>query len=158
MAFVLAAILTSLALSSATLAAGDPAETIRAMAKAFASRDLAAMESLWVHADRVTVIENGVFNYGWQNYRDTHLAPEMGSMTKSTFELRDVRSHDDGKLGWATFDYTITLTGERGSLTSNGGASAVLELDEGRWKIVALHMSGRRKPAESGSSAGSHGH
>jgi len=36
--------------------------TIRAMARALEAGDLRAMEPLWVHEDRVTVIENGAFN------------------------------------------------------------------------------------------------
>jgi len=36
--------------------------TIRAMARAFESGDLRSMEPLWIHDDRVTVIENGGFN------------------------------------------------------------------------------------------------
>jgi len=39
-----------------------PGMTIRAMPRAFEAGDLYAMEPLWVHEDRVTVIENGAFN------------------------------------------------------------------------------------------------
>lgn len=39
--------------------------------------DLAALDKIWANTEDVTVFESGYANYGWNDYRNTHLAPEL---------------------------------------------------------------------------------
>ena len=39
--------------------------------------DLAALDKIWANSEDVTVFESGHANYGWMDYRNSHLAPEL---------------------------------------------------------------------------------
>ena len=39
--------------------------------------DLAALDKIWANSEDVTVFESGHANYGWTDYRNSHLAPEL---------------------------------------------------------------------------------
>src|SRR5262247_3128324 len=49
--------------------------------------DLAALSRLWADDETVVVFENGYANYGWADYRDHHLAPELAEMKNVKYHL-----------------------------------------------------------------------
>lgn len=111
--------------------------------------DLAAIESLWENSDAVTVFESGNANYGWTDYRDHHLKPELGEMKNVKYRLTDIVSHVAGHTAWATMKYTIAADVQSRHIDSAGLATAVLENSNDRWRIVHWHSSApRKKPAE----------
>jgi len=46
-------------------------------ALSFEKNDLAMASRVWANDESLTVFESGHANYGWADYRDHHLVPEM---------------------------------------------------------------------------------
>jgi hypothetical protein len=118
-------------------------------AAGFETGDFPLLDSIWAHDDGVTVFESGYANYGWDDYRDHHLKPEVEEMKNVKYELSDIKPAVDGKTAWATFKYTIAADYEGKRIDGNGLGTAVLQRRADGWKIVHWHTSApRKKPAE----------
>ena len=117
-------------------------------ATAFEKNDLAALNKLWANDEALTVFESGHANYGWTDYRDNHLAPEMREMKNTKYTLSDIKLHMASKTAWATFKYAISADIKDRHVDGGGLGTAVLEERDGRWQIVHWHSSApRRQPA-----------
>lgn len=112
---------------------------------AFEKNDLATLDKIWANDEAVTVFENGHANYGWTDYRNNHLAPEMKEFKNTKYASSDVKVKIDGKTAWAIFKYTIS--GDAGGKRFDGGGlgTAILEKRGGRWQIVHWHSSAPRR-------------
>ena len=124
-------------------------------ALSFEKNDLAMASQVWANDESLTVFEQGHANYGWADYRDHHLVPEMGEMKNTKYAFSDIRIHLAGKTAWATFKYTISAdvidTGKIRHVDGSGLGTAVLEKRNGRWQIVHWHSSApRRAPGNPG--------
>jgi ketosteroid isomerase-like protein len=138
----------------ATAHADDEAAVRDALVKSAASfekNDLAMASQVWVNDESLTVFESGHANYGWADYRDHHLVPEMGEMKNTKYGFTDIKIHLAGKTAWATFKYTISAdvgeTGKTRHVDGGGLATAVLEQHDGQWRIVHWHSSAPRRAA-----------
>lgn len=110
--------------------------------------DLGALDKIWANSEDVTVFESGHANYGWSDYRNTHLAPELKDFKNTKYVFSDLKVKVDGKTAWATFKYTLSAEIETRKIESGGLGTAVLEKRDGRWQIVHWHSSApRRAPA-----------
>lgn len=118
-------------------------------AAAHETGDLAAIEKLWVHDDTATVAEGGEFNYGWNEFRDHHLRPEIEAMKNVKFPLENVKIHVKGNLAWATYSYRMSGEYKGRPFDSAGAATVVLEKRGKDWLIVHEHTSTKRRPAAS---------
>lgn len=123
----------------------------------FAENDVAQVTKAWVNDETLSVFESGHANYGWADYRDHHLLPEMKEFKNTKYELSDIKIHLAGKTAWATFKYTIAGDVEEGGATRHvegaGLGTAVLEARQGQWRIVHWHSSApRRAPVKPASS------
>jgi ketosteroid isomerase-like protein len=152
-AFVIA-IVASAALTLGTEAVLEESEHVRAVllgnVAAFERGDMATLNALWANDDSVTVFEQGHANYGWADYRDNHLGPEMKEMKNTKYALSDIKVKVAGTTAWATFKYTISADVGSRHVDGGGLGTAVLEKREGRWQIVHWHTSApRRAPAPS---------
>ena len=49
-------------------------------------------------------------------------------------------------VAWASFRYDLSTDTPPGRVEVEGRGTAVLERMDGRWRVVHLHTSGRRKP------------
>jgi len=67
--------------------------------------NLVLLDSLWAHDERVTVFEGGRADYGWKDYRDRHLRPELERMKNVKYRLSDINPNIEGKIAWVTFKY-----------------------------------------------------
>ncbi len=112
--------------------------------------DLAALDKIWANTEDVTVFESGHANYGWLDYRNSHLAPELKEFKNTKYSFSDLKVKVDGKTAWATFKYALAADiGER-KIQSGGLGTAILEKREGRWQIVHWHSSSpQRTPSPS---------
>ncbi len=133
-------------------------EALLQSASSFEKNDIAAATKVWANDESLTVFESGHANYGWADYRDHHLVPEMGEMKNTKYSFSDIKIHLAGKTAWATFKYTISAdVGEAGKtrhVDGGGLGTAVLEQRDGRWQIVHWHSSApRRAPAATPSPA-----
>ncbi len=114
--------------------------------------DLAALDKIWANSDDVTVFESGHANYGWSDYRNTHLAPELKEFKNTKYSFSDMKIKVDGKTAWATFKYSLAAEMGTRKVESGGVGTAVLEKREGKWRIVHWHSSApRRAPAPAAS-------
>ena len=110
--------------------------------------DLTALDKLWANDESVTVFESGHANYGWNDYRNTHLAPELKEFKNTKYAFSDMKVKVDGKTAWATFKYTLAADMGTRKIESGGLGTAVLEKRDGKWRIVHWHSSApRRAPA-----------
>lgn len=114
-------------------------------AQAVEKGDLASLDKLWANSEDVTVFESGHANYGWNDYRNTHLAPELKEFKNTKYSFSDLKVKVDGKTAWATFKYTLTAEIEARKIESGGLATAILEKRDGRWQIVHWHSSAPRR-------------
>lgn len=143
--------------SLTTARANDEAAVQEALIKSalsFEKNDIAMATQVWANDESLTVFESGHANYGWADYRDNHLGPEMREMKNTKYIFSDIRVHLAGKTAWATFKYTISADiGEAGKMRhvdGSGLGTAVLELRDRQWRIVHWHSSApRRAPAPS---------
>lgn len=121
-------------------------------ADGFARNDLKMVSQVWADDESVTVFESGHANYGWADYRDHHLVPEMAEMKNTKYVLTDIKVRASGNTAWAIFKYTISAdvkeNGKERHVDGAGLGTAVLEKRGERWQIVHWHSSApRRKPA-----------
>lgn len=121
-------------------------------ADGFARNDLKMVSQVWADDESVTVFESGHANYGWADYRDHHLVPEMAEMKNTKYALTDIKVRTSGTTAWAIFKYTISADVKEGGkdrhVDGAGLGTAVLEKRGDRWMIVHWHSSApRRKPA-----------
>jgi len=139
----------AIAASAAVAHPTDPAAAVRDVllqnVAAFERGDYAATERLWAHGDEVSVFESGHANYGWADYRDHHLKPELTEMKNVHYRLDDIRPRIRGSMAWATFKYSITADYEGRKIDGTGIGTAVMEKSGGAWKIVHWHTSAPRK-------------
>ncbi len=110
--------------------------------------DLAALDKIWANSEDVTVFESGHANYGWTDYRNSHLAPELKEFKNTKYTFSDLKVKIDGKTAWATFKYALAAEMGTRKIESGGLGTAILEKRDGRWQIVHWHSSApRRAPA-----------
>ena len=131
-------------------------EALLKSASSFAQNDMTTAAQVWVNDASLTVFESGHANYGWADYRDNHLGPEMREMKNTVYSFSDIKIHLAGKTAWATLKYTISAdvmdNGKQRHVDGAGLGTAILEQREGRWRIVHWHSSApRRAPAASAS-------
>ena len=94
--------------------------------------DLAALDKIWANSEDVGVFESGHANYGWTDYRNTHLAPELKEFKNRKYSFSDLKVKVDGKTAWATFKYALaaemgTRKVESGGLVKKAEALEILE-------------------------------
>ena len=140
------------ALRTTASAHTDDEAAVRAVlnesAAGFERGDLALLNKVYADDERVTIFESGHANYGWADYRDHHLVPEMKEFKNMRYALSDVRVKVSGKTAWATYKYALSGDLKDRHLDVSGLGTAVLEERAGRWQIVHTHTSApRRAPA-----------
>ncbi len=132
--------------------ANDEAAVRDALVKSalsFEKNDIAMASQVWANDESLTVFESGHANYGWTDYRDHHLVPEMGEMKNTKYGFSDIKIHLAGKTAWAAFKYTIAAdvvdNGKTRHIDGAGLGTAILEKREGQWRIVHWHSSAPRR-------------
>src|SRR5206468_952815 len=75
-------------------------EALLQSASSFEKNDVAAATKVWANDESLTIFESGHANYGWADYRDHHLVPEMGEMKNTKYAFSDIRVHLAGNTAW----------------------------------------------------------
>lgn len=107
--------------------------------------DLTALDKLWANDESVTVFEGGHANYGWNDYRNNHLAPELKEFKNTKYSFSDLKVKVDGKTAWATFKYALSADVGTRHVDAGGLGTAVLEKRNSEWRIVHWHSSAPRR-------------
>ena len=120
-------------------------EALMQSAAGFEKGDMTVLNKVWANDESVTVFESGHANYGWVDYRDHHLMPEMKEMKNTKYTLSDIKVKLAGTTAWATFKYAISPDVGARHVDGGGLGTAVLEKRDGRWQIVHWHSSAPRR-------------
>src|SRR5262244_1602974 len=124
-------------------------EVLLKSATSFEKNDFAGAALVWANDESLTAFESGHANYGWADYRDNHLGPEMKEMKNTKYSFTDIKIHLAGKTAWATLKYTIAAdvmsNGQPRHVDGAGLGTAVLEKRDGQWRIVHWHSSAPRR-------------
>lgn len=136
--------------TAAPAAAQSPdAVAVRRVVEAFAeysqAKNLAAIDTLFAPDPWVRIIEGAGANHGWADYRDHHLAPELAEFENFRYRYFAIEPQVRGAIAFTPFQYELSVDTPRGHVEVEGRGTAVLEKRDGRWVIVHLHTSGRRK-------------
>lgn len=121
------------------------AKVVEALAAHAQAGDLRALDSLYAPDSWVRVVEGAGVNHGWADYRDHHLGPELKEMKNLRYRYYDVEPQVRGNVAWASFRYDLATETPRGKIEMEGRGTAILEQRGGRWVVVHLHTSGRRR-------------
>ncbi len=122
-------------------------EVLTREAAAVEKGDLAALDKIWANSEDVTVFESGHANYGWTDYRNNHLAPELKEFKNTKYVFSDLKVKTSGSLAYATFKYTLSADIGTHHVDAGGLGTAVLEKRDGHWRIVHWHSSAPRRQA-----------
>lgn len=109
--------------------------------------DLKMIGAVWAQDESASVFESGQANYGWQDYSEHHLGPELKELKNVKYAYSDLNLKTSGNTAWATFKYTLAADLKERHIESAGLGTAVLEKRAGHWLIVHLHTSAPRRPA-----------
>lgn len=121
------------------------ADVLTREAQAVEKGDLAALDKIWANSEDVTVFESGHANYGWTDYRNNHLAPELKEFKDTKYAFSDLKVKVEGKTAWATFKYKISGIAGGKPFDGAGLGTAILEKRGGNWRIVHWHSSAPRR-------------
>jgi ketosteroid isomerase-like protein len=116
-------------------------ETNARFYRAVESRDLGAMEAVWLHADYVRCVHPGWgLLSGWDSVRQSWAAIFKDSR-ELRFTLTDVQIQVEGGLAWVTGTENI-LSQSQGNISVTAVlASNVYERRGTRWRMVLHHAS-----------------
>lgn len=145
LAVLVASFALSTAVSSQTAEIKAVTDVLNAEAAAVERGDLAALDKVWANSEDVTVFESGHANYGWMDYRNSHLAPELKEFKNTKYAFSDLKVKVDGKTAWATFKYALSADMGTRRIDSGGLGTVVLEKRDARWQIVHWHSSAPRR-------------
>lgn len=140
---------TPLAAQEADSPPNPDAQAVRAVIESVAARiesgDLAAVDTLFAEGRGVHIIEGAGVSHGWADYRDNHLKPELDTFESLEYRFFRIEPEVRGDVAWAGFSYELAADMESGRVEMAGRGTAVLEKTDGRWQVVHLHTSGRRR-------------
>ena len=146
----------------------DDETTIQAVldtyGRAMEEKSVEIMEQAVIPGDFST-IESGYPNWTWEDFRDNHLAVEMEQFTDVNYDMGLILGEFQGELGFAVFNYTASGKVAGNPVSISGLGTAILELDDGQWRLHHLHTSAPRSQLEQAqesagehSAGGEHGH
>lgn len=118
---------------------------LEAYAELLQAKDVAGMDTLIAHDEWVHIIEGAGVNHGWRDYREHHLKPELAESENVRYRYFAIEPQVRGSTAWTPLRYELSVDMRGQHIAVEGRGTAVLENRSGRWVIVHLHTSGRRK-------------
>lgn len=109
--------------------------------QAMTSGDVGQVEKYVVADDSFAMVEGKHTNWGWADYRDNHLTPELAGLSKVEFHLEFKSVHVSGDMAYASFLFRISPKGDPGKDYGSGRATAILVHGPRGWLIQHLHIS-----------------
>ena len=116
-------------------------ETLKSYAAAIESKDMDEIEKYVVTSEDFTIFEGGHINWGWPDYRDNHLTPELKAFLEFQYNYEDIKAQVMGHMAYATLKYNIAIKMKEREVSGEGLATAVLIKKTGQWKIQHMHTS-----------------
>lgn len=113
--------------------------------KALTTGDMKLVASYVVADERFVMIEGKHTNWGWADYRDNHLTPELEGLSKVDFRLDFkalyISGHISGDMAYSSFIYYISPKDDPSLNYGTGRATVVLVRENNRWLIQHFHTS-----------------
>jgi len=135
-------------------AVSQDADAIRQVIESVAAYEQAgelnALDTLFAPERGMHIIEGAGVNHGWADYRDNHLKPELAQFRNFQYRYYGIEPQVRGNVAWTSFRYELSVDTPGGHVEREGRGTAVLEKRDGRWLIVHLHTSGRRRRPDRG--------
>ncbi|PCI49264.1 MAG: hypothetical protein COB49_05205 [Alphaproteobacteria bacterium] len=103
--------------------------------------DIQKIETYVVTDGRFAMLEGKHSNWGWADYRDNHLTPELTDLAKVDFRLEFKAVHQSGDMAYASFLFFLSPKGDASKNFGSGRATAVLVRGPKGWLIQHLHTS-----------------
>lgn len=106
--------------------------------EAHEGRDLAAMQSLWEHSDRVVCIHPGwPILRGWADVEDSWRRI-LGGPGRNQFIVTNDVVEVIGDVGWVTCDENLVAPGVTGTVAAT---NVFVRSSDGQWRLVNHHGS-----------------
>ncbi len=137
-------ILLSLGMIPGLSLAGDEADVREVLTNyhnALTTSDIQKIETYVIADDRFAMMEGKHTNWGWEDYRDNHLKPELDGLSKVDFRLEFKGLHVSGNMAYCSFIYHISPKGDPSKDYGSGRGTVVLVRDNNVWKIQHFHTS-----------------
>ena len=95
------------------------------------------------------IFETGGVEGSYANYLAHHLGPELKEFKSFAFSDYKVDVRLEGPIALATESYKYRIETKKGEVVERlGVATSVLKKENGQWRILSMHNSGRRpRPA-----------
>ncbi len=116
-------------------------EVLSKYAAALQSKNLAEIEKYVVATEAFSMFEGGHINWGWADYRDNHLGPELKEFKSIQYGFMDIKPNVSGEAAYATLRYHIAVKMEARDVEGEGLATAILMKTAEGWKIQHMHTS-----------------
>ena len=139
----------------APAAATQAPQTDEAAVRAVLSQYKSAIERLDASGtERLFTADSAIFETGgvegsYANYLAHHLGPELKEFKSFAFSDYKVDVRLEGPVALATESYKYRIETKKGEVVERlGVATSVLKKENGQWKILSMHNSGRKpRPA-----------
>lgn len=116
-------------------------EVLSKYAAAVQSKNLAEVGKHVIATEAFSMFEGGHINWGWVDYRDNHLGPELKEFKEIQYSFSDIKTHVSGDMAYATFRSHIAVLIESGEVEGESLATAILVKTADGWKIQHMHTS-----------------
>ncbi len=108
---------------------------------ALTSGDMDEVEKFVVTDDSFAMVEGKHTNWGWKDYRDNHLTPELKDLAKVAFRLDFKAVKISGDMAYSSFIFNLSPKGDPSKNYGSGRATAILVKTKNGWMIQHLHTS-----------------
>ncbi|MBL4613165.1 MAG: nuclear transport factor 2 family protein [Emcibacter sp.] len=108
---------------------------------ALTTENIKLVEKYVVTDARFAMVEGKHTNWGWADYRDNHLTPELAGLSKVDFRLEFKAVHVSGNMAYSSFIYHISPKGDPSQNYGSGRGTVVLIRNQDGWLIQHFHTS-----------------
>jgi len=116
-------------------------ETLTKYAAAVQGKNLAEVEKYVVATEAFSMFEGSHINWGWVDYRDHHLGPELKEFKEIQYSFSDIKTRVSGNMAYATLKSHIAVKMESREVEGESLATAILIKTADGWKIQHMHTS-----------------
>lgn len=117
-------------------------KTINEYHEAIIEKDIAKVGS-FVTGETFSILEGKHPNWGWNDYRDNHLGPELQSTTFKilSFKLSEFKITQGEQLAYAVYNVQMEFEIDGVKKVRDGVATTVMEKHGQNWLIKHMHTS-----------------
>lgn len=116
-------------------------EALNKYAAAVQNKNLSEVEKYVVATEAFSMFEGSHINWGWVDYREHHLGPELKEFKEIQYSFSDIKANVSGDMAYATFKSHIAVKMESREVEGESLATAILLKTTAGWKIQHMHTS-----------------